>query len=199
MKIITTSSILMFAMAISVHAEERVRPERDRPERGEGRMEDGRGKEGRGKEGRRGRHMGPPDEMFRKLDKDSDGKITREEFFAAPRMVSLPEEKRALIFERIDGNEDGVITQEEIFNMRADPKRRAMGDFRKLDVDGSGGLTYEEFSQGEFFSKIPEERRRKMFERMDTDGSGEITAEDRPKGPPRRRPERPGPKPEKPE
>ncbi|MDP4625249.1 MAG: hypothetical protein NWT08_08945 [Akkermansiaceae bacterium] len=179
MKTIITCSILVGAMAFSANAEGEDRPNRERPRGGEGRME-----EREGKEGRRGPHMAPPGEMFLQMDTDKDGNISKAEFFAAPRLERLPEDKRALIFERLDGNSDGVVTRQEIFKMRDDAERKAVDGFHKLDADGSGGLNFEEFSQGEFFGKLPEERRRQMFERMDTDGSGEITAEDRPKGPP---------------
>ncbi|MGJ8645059.1 MAG: EF-hand domain-containing protein [Luteolibacter sp.] len=189
MKIIITSSILILALAISANAEDEGRPERERPRGGEGRAE--------GKEGRRGPHLAEADEMFRKMDTDGDKNISKEEFFAAPRLERLPEDKRDLLFERLDGNGDGMISRQEIFKMRNDAERKAVDGFRKLDADGSGGLNFEEFSEGEFFSKIPEQRRRLMFDRMDTDGSGEITAEDRPKGPPNKRPEKPGFKTEK--
>jgi Ca2+-binding EF-hand superfamily protein len=125
--------------------------------------------------------------MFRRMDKDQDGKITKEEFFASPRMERLPEEKREEIFSRLDRDSDGMISGEEIHMMRRDAQRRARDEFRKLDENKSGGLDFAEFSKGEFFAKLPEEKRRQIFERMDTDGSGEITAEDRPKGPPHRR------------
>lgn len=185
MKIIITSSILVLALTVSVNAEGEGRPERERPRGGEG------------KEGRRGPHLAEADKMFRLMDTDGDRNISKEEFFAAPRLERLPEEKKELLFDRLDGNGDGVIGRQEIFRMLNDAERKAVEGFRKLDANGSGGLDFEEFSQGKFFSKIPEQRRRLMFDRMDTDGSGEITAEDRPKGPPNKRPEKPGFKPEK--
>ena len=127
--------------------------------------------------------------MFRRMDKDQDGKITREEFYSSPRLERLPEEKRDRIFARLDRDGDGMISREEIGMMRRDAEKRARDEFRQLDENNSGGLDFAEFSKGEFFGKLPEEKRRQIFERMDTDGSGEITAEDRPKGPPRRRPD----------
>jgi len=54
-----------------------------------------------------------------------------------------------------------------------------------LDKDGSGGVSFVEFSEGKFFSKLPDKKREQIFKRMDTDGDGEITPEDKPKGPPR--------------
>lgn len=131
--------------------------------------------------------------MFRRMDRDGDGKISKREFFASPRMERLPVEKREEIFARLDRDGDGFLTHREIMAMRHDAERRVRDGFRKLDTDNSGGLSFEEFSEGEFASKLPEEKRRQIFDRMDTDGDGEITAADRPEGAPERpvgRPER---------
>lgn len=135
--------------------------------------------------------FGPGGEMFRKLDTDGDGNISKQEFFAGPRIKRLPEEKREKIFTRLDGDGDGVISRAEIREMRKDAEKRAEREFRALDKDGSGGLSFEEFSGGRFFAKLPEDKRRQIFERMDTDGDGVITPEDRPQGPPKKN-RRPG-------
>lgn len=167
---------------------------------GDGSHGDGENPHHWGKEGHHGekgvetqRGGSPPfrshGEMFRRMDRDRDGKITKEEFLSSPRLARLPEEKRDKFFSRLDRDNDGLISREEIREMRNDAQRGARDEFRKLDVNGSGGLDFSEFSKGEFFGKLPEEKRRQIFERMDTDGSGEITAEDHPKGPPHRRPE----------
>lgn len=130
--------------------------------------------------------QGGPDEMFERMDRDGDGKISKREFIASPRISQLPEEKREAIFTRLDRDDDGFLTPREIRGMRHDAERRVREGFRKLDTDGSGGLSYEEFARGEFAAKLPEEKRRQIFDRMDTDGDGEITAADKPKGPPER-------------
>lgn len=118
------------------------------------------------------------------MDRDGDGNISKREFFASPRMEKLPENKREEFFERLDRDGDGLIKREEIVAMRRDNERRAMGRVRKLDTNKSGGLDFEEFSKGELFGKLPEEKRRQIFTRMDTDGNGEINGADKPKGPP---------------
>jgi len=143
---------------------------------------------------RGGKHERPPfghrGDIFRKMDGDGDGNISKEEFFSGPRIEKLPVDKRETIFARLDADGDGILSREEVREMRKDAKNRAKREFRSLDKDKSGGLSFEEFSEGQFFAKLPEEKRRQIFNRMDTDGSGEITAEDRPKGPPKRK-ERP--------
>jgi Ca2+-binding EF-hand superfamily protein len=93
----------------------------------------------------------------------------------------------------IDGDGDGFVSREEIRAMRHQAERRAMEGFRKLDTDGSGGVSFEEFSKGEFSSKLPEEKLRQVFNRMDTDGNGEINGDDRPNG----SPGKPGARPER--
>lgn len=125
---------------------------------------------------------GSPEEMFRHMDRDGDGKISKREFFAAPRMKNLPEEKREAVFGRLDSDGDGCLSGEEIRAMRHQAERRGMEGFRKLDTDGSGGVSFEEFSKGELSSKLPEEKRQQVFKRMDTDGNGEINGADKPKG-----------------
>jgi Ca2+-binding EF-hand superfamily protein len=173
------------ATGVVMGEEERADSERKRPPfkegREEGDREDWRKRGGNGKppfEGRR--------DMFTFLDRDEDGKISKREFFASPRMEMLPEEKRERFFARLDGDKDGFLSREELDLLKKDAEERAekvRREFRDLDKDGSGGLSFAEFSEGEFMKKLPEEKRREIFKRMDTDGNGEINAEDRPKGP----------------
>ncbi len=164
------------------------RPERPRPE-GKPDKDGGKRMEKDGRDRRDLNPFGNPGEMFKRMDKDLDGNITKEEFLAAPHLQRLPEENREKFFNRLDRNQDGVISKDEIREMHKDAERRAKGQFRELDADKSGGLSFEEFSKGEFFAKLPEDKRRQIFGRMDTDGNGEINSQDHPKGPPRRKPE----------
>jgi Ca2+-binding EF-hand superfamily protein len=122
-------------------------------------------------------------DMFAMMDENSDGVITSEEFFTAPRMVNMPQEQRDKFFARIDLDGDGKVTLEEIRKMQKESHERQLREFRDLDTDKSGGLSFEEFSLGKFFSKLPDEKRRQIFERMDTNSDGQINSEDRPKGP----------------
>ena len=139
-------------------------------------------------------HMGGQEEVFKHMDRDGDGKISKREFFASPRMEHLPEDQRNAFFARLDRDEDGSISAEEIRMLRQQAERRARDDFRNLDEDKNGSVSFVEFSKGEFISKLPEEKRRQIFSRMDTDGNGVIDGADRPKGPPgkpeKQRPER---------
>lgn len=181
MKTILVGGILASVLSSAAMAEGERRPEGARPQ----------------KEGERRPHLGEPDEMFKHMDIDRDGNISKREFFASPRMEMLAEEKREEIFGRLDRDGDGLIGRLEILAMRRDNERRAKGEFRKLDADKSGGLNFEEFSKGEFFGKLPEEKRLQIFARMDTDGNGEINGADQPKGPPGKPEMRPERRPDK--
>ncbi len=183
MKTILAGGILASILASAVMAEGERRSDGAKPNEGGRPPHDGEKRP----------FLGGPDEMFKHMDRDGDGNISKREFFASPRMERLPEQNREEIFGRLDRDGDGFIEREEIMAMRRDNERRAMGQFQKLDTDKSGGLDFEEFSKGELFGKLPEEKRRQIFTRMDTDGNGEINGADKPKGPPGKsdiRPER---------
>lgn len=130
---------------------------------------------------------GPPPRMFmeawNQADTDHDGKISPAEFSAIPRVQLLPEEKRDNIFKRLDKNGDGNLQREELseFGHPRDgkPGRRLW----ELDLDRSGGISMEEFKQGQFFKKLPPEKLAEVFKRLDTDGDGLITPKDRPQQP----------------
>ncbi len=177
MKMILAGGMLAGLLSSVAMGQGERRPEEPRPPR----------------EGERRPHLMGPEEMFKHMDRDGDGNISKREFFASPRMEQLPEEQRNAFFTRLDRDEDGSISREEIRMMRQQAARRAREDFRKLDVDKSGSVSFEEFSKGEFISKLPEEKRHQMFKRMDTDGNGVVNGADRPQGPPKKpemRPER---------
>ena len=173
--------VLMVSSAI---AKEEMRHEGKHP--GAENREDGSKREHGGLDGRKGHPpFASPGDTFRRMDKDSDGKITMEEFFASPRLERLPEDKRGKLFARLDGNSDGSLSKEEIGNTLKNAKQRARKGFRNLDTDKSGGLNFAELSRGEFFSKLPKEKHRQIFNRLDANGDGEISPADKPKRPQR--------------
>ena len=122
-------------------------------------------------------------DLFGMMDKNQDGVITSEEFFAGPRMAKMPQEQRDKFFARMDSDGDGKVTPEEIRKMRQESHEKHMREIRELDTDQSGGLSFEEMSMGKFFSQLPEDKRKQIFARMDTNGDGQITPEDKPQGP----------------
>lgn len=143
-------------------------------------------------------------QAWKAADKDADGFISREEFAEMARIQNLPEDKRQRLFDRLDKDGDGRLGREELRRMGRpqDGPRPAMQRLWELDVDGSGGVSLEEFKAGELFRKLTPERQLEIFKRLDTDGDGVITPKDKPE-PPFRRDEggprqRRGPGPDKP-
>ncbi|MBG7607698.1 MAG: EF-hand domain-containing protein [Verrucomicrobia bacterium] len=187
MKTILVCALCFGTVASSAFAESERRSDESRPDGGKRPDREFRERDGKYRKSPFGRGG----EMFKRMDSDGDGMISKEEFFASPRLSRLPEEKLEGIFGRLDGDGDGALSKKEIHQIRKEGAERARG-FRELDVDSSGGLNFDEFSEGKFFKKLPEEKRREIFGRLDTNGDGEISPKDKPDRP--RRPDRPGKK-----
>jgi Ca2+-binding EF-hand superfamily protein len=119
---------------------------------------------------------------WKEADVDGDGKISRAEFQAMPRIQGLPEEKRENLFSRLDKDGDGFISSEERGGGMAGPRGREnpIQRLSDLDTDRSGGISIEEFRAGAVFKKLPAEKQDEMFKRLDTDGDGQLTPKDRP-------------------
>lgn len=130
------------------------------------------------KEGGAGGPGGGPQrgKMFEMMDKNSDGKVTVEEFKANASDMAKQR------FERIDENADGKVTAAEFSaamdkmakmapERAAEMKKRAP-DFAALDANGDGSATLEEFAAGG--TKALMER----FEKMDQNGDDVITKDE---------------------
>jgi len=141
---------------------------------------DGGPRPGRQEEGRKG--GAALRDGWKEADTDGDGKISRAEFEAMPRIQGLPEEKREHLFARLDKDGDGFISAEERGGGMSGPRGREnpIQRLADLDTDGSGGISFEEFKAGAFFKKLPLEKQKEMFARLDTDGDGQLTPKDRP-------------------
>jgi Ca2+-binding EF-hand superfamily protein len=121
-------------------------------------------------------------ERWKSADTDKDGSISRAEFDAISRLQGLPEEKRAHLFERLDKNSDGKLDRQEMGRMGKprDGQGPPMLRLWELDIDKSGGVSFEEFQAGRFFKKLDPEKQRALFRRLDTNGDGVITPQDKP-------------------
>ncbi|MGJ8652588.1 MAG: EF-hand domain-containing protein [Opitutaceae bacterium] len=115
---------------------------------------------GQGQDGQRPN----PAELFKRLDADSSGGISKEE-------AKGPLAKH---FESADKNGDGEISQGEFAaaGQKARKNRKGGDDrgdrFEEMDADQSGGISREEAG----------ERLLEHFDKIDADGSGEITKEE---------------------
>jgi Ca2+-binding EF-hand superfamily protein len=142
-------------------------------------------------------------EAWKQADKDGDGFLSKEEFEAMPRIASLPEEKRPRVFKRLDKNNDGRLGRVELSRMGLphDGQGPPMQRLWELDLDKSGGVSFDEFKTGEFYQKLPPERQEDIFRKLDTNRDGMLSPKDKPqppfkheggKPPPPRRPKEPG-------
>lgn len=108
-------------------------------------------------------------EHFKAIDKDGDGRISREE----ARAGAIERAERH--FEKLDGNKDGFVTTEEMSEARA-AKRAKMRErmearFKSADTDGDGAISKAEAEAG-----MPMLNRR--FASIDADANGKLTPEE---------------------
>ncbi|CAD8074024.1 unnamed protein product [Paramecium sonneborni] len=89
-------------------------------------------------------------------------------------------------FMKFDLNKDGLLTKEELLNVysRTLPHERALKEvneiFKKIDVNGSGKIDYQEFviatiDQKKYFNK---EKLMMIFQQIDSDHSGQLNKEE---------------------
>lgn len=95
-----------------------------------------------------------PSEMFSQLDADSDGNLTKDEFLAG-KPDGVSDEQAARMWEKLSDGADSLSSDQFAEAMQAGPgghARRAGPDiselFSKLDSDGDGNLTKDEFLAG---------------------------------------------------
>jgi Ca2+-binding EF-hand superfamily protein len=98
--------------------------------------------------------------FLKRLDKDGDGRISRDEAAAAPRLAQH--------FDQIDANHDGFLTPDEL---KAAHEARAAEHFRKIDTDGDGRI-----SLAEALANAP--RLAAHFEQVDANHDGFVTPEE---------------------
>ena len=111
MKTLLTLCALAVCSAMTLHAADEGKPKKP-----------GEGKPGEGKPN--------PEEIFKKLDTNSDGSVSKEEFMAGPRAKEDPA-KAETRFKALDKNNDGKLTLEEF--------KAGMGGGKKGGPGKAGG------------------------------------------------------------
>ena len=102
-----------------------------------------------------GKHAG-----LKALDKDGDGRISREEAAGAPRLTQS--------FDRIDANGDGFLTRDELRAAHAAMRR---AHWARIDSDGDGRISRAEAQAG-----AP--RLAQNFDAIDADHDGFVTRDE---------------------
>ena len=97
--------------------------------------------------------------MFKKADRDGDGKLTKDDWFRVLNSSGCPATMWASVFVCFGVNISFYKTREEVDEF-----------FEKMDRDFDGKLSFEEF-MGE------ETALERLFQSMDKDGDGTVTKE----------------------
>ena len=147
----------------------------------------------------------PPMARLWELDTDRSGGVSFEEFKGGRFFMKLPREKQDAVFKRLDTDKDGMITPKdrpEPAFKRPDGKEHRKGPDGKhparkndsgkpdsinarLDLNGDGALSFEEFRAGPAVKELSEDEQEERFERLDRNGDLKISPEDSPPPPPR--------------
>ncbi len=102
--------------------------------------------EGDAKAERDGKKKRPnPAEIFKHLDKDGSGSVSKDEFLAGPRAQKNPE-RAAEIFGKIDKDSSGDVTRDEFAQFQKHRKNHKAGDRpkdRKPEGDAAPGGAIE--------------------------------------------------------
>ena len=162
---------------------------------------------GKDREGPDGHRM----QRLWELDTDKSGGISFEEFQLGEFFKKLSPEKQQAVFKRLDTNGDGVISPSD----RPEPPfkhpdgnrgpngkdgRNSDGDGppdgpgrinKKLDTNGDGALSFEEFRLGQAVKNLTEDQQEDRFELLDRNHDQKISPEDFP--PPSPKPDGPPP------
>ncbi len=161
----------------------------------------------------KGREGGDAHRMQRlwELDTDKSGGVSFEEFKLGEFFKKLPPERQQAVFKRLDTNGDGVISPSDrpeppfkhpdgkrgpngFDGPRADDEgpRDEPGHFnKKLDTNGDGALSFEEFRLGPAVKNLTEDQQEDRFELLDRNHDQKISPEDFP--PPAPKPDGPPP------
>lgn len=151
----------------------------------------------------------PPMARLWELDTDKSAGISFEEFKGGRFFMKLPPDKQDAVFKRLDTDKDGIITPKdrpEPAFKRPDGREHRKGPDSKhparkndsgkpesinarLDLNGDGALSFEEFRVGPEVKDLSEDEQEERFELLDRNGDLKISPQDSPPPPPPPRPE----------
>lgn len=135
--------------------------------------------------------------LFAKLDTDSSGGISEEEFTTG-RPDDVTEEQAANLFDQLDSSSSGVLSTTDIEGMgqdapqkfseetalslieqqEADSSEDTTSSFlTAMDTDGDGTITEEEFISARP-DDVTEEMAQNLWNQMDTENAGELSTEE---------------------
>jgi calcium-dependent protein kinase len=125
------------------------------------------------------------DELFRAMDIDGDGILTKEEIKASYQEIlgrNLSDDEVDAMFDRIDADASGTIGYSEfvVATLNSDilhTGNKLRSTFNKIDADGSGAIDKSELNilLSLFETTLDEEELDDMMKRADVDGDGEIS------------------------
>lgn len=129
------------------------------------------------------------DRLFARLDKDRDGKLSREEIAEMRKPHEGPNRRQSLW--DLDTNQDGGVSFEEFrqgMMFQKIPPERLREMFDRLDTDGDGAITTKDrpqppFKRGEGKHRRPSppddgDRGERIIQKLDADGDGKVTFEE---------------------
>jgi Ca2+-binding EF-hand superfamily protein len=117
-----------------------------------------------------------PAALFKKLNANSDSKLSKEEFKSG----NLGGEKAEQLFDRLDADKDGAVSAEE-FKKLADRRAAGRGDlggqFKSLDANKDGKLSKEELGKAARLQDNPQ-RLDKVMQRLDANNDGSLSEDE---------------------
>lgn len=113
-------------------------------------------------------------ERFKKMDSDSSGTVTLEEF-----RTYLAEKRQkwtTMKFQKIDTDKDGNVSEAEYLDYK---HQKAQRRFNYMDKDGNGIISEEEFKNNRRHGgKYGKHGKGKIFSKLDRNSNGEITQDE---------------------
>lgn len=113
-------------------------------------------------------------DRFSKMDGDSSGTVTKEEF--RNYLMAKRQQRNEQRFLQADVNTDGNISQQEYLDYKLN---KAKARFERMDKDGSGTLSKDEFKKKRRHGKkYGKHGKGGIFSKLDKNANGEITRDE---------------------